>query len=124
MFSPRTTRRFWGRETAPSRPSASGSPPLPPFEERAQMNYNHIAYPVNLGNWVFTCDGQVVITYYDQWAGGNPPEPYAGGFGLVVWNEQSDDGNFGTDVFNIWWAGPGQFALQATDTGIFAVVAT
>jgi uncharacterized protein YjbI with pentapeptide repeats len=87
------------------------------------MQYNQISYPVNLGNWDFGCSGEQVYTYYNTWAGGTPPEPYAGGFALVVWYPQ-DSGDFGSPVFHIWWVGPGQFALQTSDTSIYAAIAT
>jgi uncharacterized protein YjbI with pentapeptide repeats len=86
------------------------------------MQFNNIAFPVNLGNWSFTNSGATINAYYDEWDSGQN-EPYAGGFGLVVWNSQgTGEGSTGTDTFAVWWVGPGTFALQATDTGLYCAV--
>jgi uncharacterized protein YjbI with pentapeptide repeats len=84
------------------------------------MQLNNIAFPVNLGNWSFTNGGATINAYYSEW-NSQQNAPYAGGFGLVVWDLQND-GNGGTDEFAVWWVGPGKFALQATDTGVYCAV--
>ena len=96
----RLVKREWFSLTQPQ----SGS-------EEIEMQYNNIQYPVNLGNWEFGSNNEWVAAYYNDWAGGNPPEPFSGGWGLVIWNNQE---SYGYTPFNIWWVGPNQFALQTT----------
>lgn len=82
------------------------------------MQLNNVNFPVNLGNWVLVNGGETINAYYDQWDS-DQNAPYAGGFGLVVWDVQGDGG---TAEFAVWWVGPGKFALQATDTGLYCAV--
>jgi uncharacterized protein YjbI with pentapeptide repeats len=82
------------------------------------MQLNSLTFPIKVATWALSCGGQKIAAYYSQW---NGSEPYAGGFGIISWEY---NGNAGTNQMAIYWLGSGQFAVQATDTGIYAAVST
>lgn len=84
------------------------------------MQLNSLSFPIKLTTWTLSNGGHGIYSYYDEWDD-SQNAPYAGGFGIMAWNPQ--DGA-GTNQMAIHWVGPGQFAVQATDTGLYAAVST
>ena len=75
------------------------------------MQFNNIHFPVELGLWKIQNGPYHMMSYYHEWDNSSNNRPYAGGFGLAVFN--TDRGN--ANQWKVLWTAQGQFALKAGD---------